>query len=1062
MSGSARGGYSFRIQAEGFQEFIRDLQKVAGESDAAQRAIGTLIQSSPQLASSMTAAADATERAAKRATELREAQERAAQASTALVPATRTAGEALQGFEGRTQAARRAVNDFRGAIELVGLGGLSSALGPAAGLLGNVADAFGTAGLAAGRMEGALALLTPRLAAVAGLVALPALLQSVGLGINSAGEAAVTAAQASGQFQAALERLDPTLESIAANARDTAAELRATRSAMLALQAEGLLTARGNAIGQVSTVEEQIRRATRQAADADARAIASQANLNGIGDSPLLANRRRLAEADATARGIEAANARAELTNLENRRQQLMGEVDRLSEDLRRYETGQMRIGGMGIYGEPIGPQLPTAPRAPSGGGGRAAAPERSIIYEGGQPAGGTVFPVEVEGIITRNLEAQARAEDRAREQSARAEERALEQRQRANERVTDSIVQYGADRFADLFDANGRGWAGMLENFQRTARSVFARIAAEAILRPIISPIVDGFGLGGGLQGAAGGIAGALGGSGMLGSLGNLSSLSNLLPGGGISGMLSAPIFGAGALTSATNSALAGMGGAMGPATAAQVGLPGVSIGGALAGIGGGFAIGSTVGGFIAGDSRARQTNAQIGAGVGAVGGFLLGGPVGGLIGGTIGGAGGGLIGPGKGFEGGDALVGFDANGQLVVSRYQGKNFAEEAQLMAQARQQVAQLNAGLSATGLSFTGRTAEGGFATAIGGGQSPNPTDIGGALAASGFGAGSLTSSNSRVMTALGASGGASVTGAIEIANWVQSTYEVLAGIKVPAQGFAAALEQVNGTFNAAIARAKELQLATDGLVAAQQKQVAEIIATQNRQIGQVEGSITSRFFRAVGMNTEADLNDFDLGAAQQIADLRTSLEALGVTAETVNVQVGRLQQTQDLERRNIVSAATRVAVVDNSARDNSARGLLESLTIGGLGGLSPEARATAARRNIEAARRSLFSDGATAAEVAEFSRVTQAGLPVIQQSEGITTSFSALVASINDTLRQVAPGADVANLGGVIDATRAGATQVEAAIDRWGGRVETLAREVALLAEQVRVIAIQRT
>ncbi|WP_426958323.1 hypothetical protein [Muricoccus radiodurans] len=68
----------------------------------------------------------------------------------------------------------------------------------------------------------------------------------------------------------------------------------------------------------------------------------------------------------------------------------------------------------------------------------------------------------------------------------------------RANRQVTDSIVSYSADSFADLFDKNGKGWKGMLDTFESTAKRTFSRIAAEAIIRPIVTPIVNGLNLGG------------------------------------------------------------------------------------------------------------------------------------------------------------------------------------------------------------------------------------------------------------------------------------------------------------------------------------------------------------------------------------------------------------------------------------------------------------------------------------------------------------------------------------------------------------------------------------
>jgi hypothetical protein len=82
----------------------------------------------------------------------------------------------------------------------------------------------------------------------------------------------------------------------------------------------------------------------------------------------------------------------------------------------------------------------------------------------------------------------------KAAEEAAKKQATAVDQ---ANRQVTDSIVRYSADGFADLFDKNGKGWKGMLDTFLTTFRKTMARIAAEAIIRPIVQPIVQSMGLG-------------------------------------------------------------------------------------------------------------------------------------------------------------------------------------------------------------------------------------------------------------------------------------------------------------------------------------------------------------------------------------------------------------------------------------------------------------------------------------------------------------------------------------------------------------------------------------
>lgn len=77
------------------------------------------------------------------------------------------ASEAFGALESRAQAGRRALTDLSGAMELVGAGGVAGVLGPVASQLGNVADAFSTAGLAARAGTSALGLAVPVLGALA-------------------------------------------------------------------------------------------------------------------------------------------------------------------------------------------------------------------------------------------------------------------------------------------------------------------------------------------------------------------------------------------------------------------------------------------------------------------------------------------------------------------------------------------------------------------------------------------------------------------------------------------------------------------------------------------------------------------------------------------------------------------------------------------------------------------------------------------------------------------------------------------------------------------------------
>lgn len=84
-----------------------------------------------------------------------------------------------------------------------------------------------------------------------------------------------------------------------------------------------------------------------------------------------------------------------------------------------------------------------------------------------------------------------------AADPAMRAAREAARQVEQDNKTTTDSIVRYGADRFADMFGDNKKSWAEMWSSFLSTSRATMARIAAEAIIRPVITPIVSSLGLG-------------------------------------------------------------------------------------------------------------------------------------------------------------------------------------------------------------------------------------------------------------------------------------------------------------------------------------------------------------------------------------------------------------------------------------------------------------------------------------------------------------------------------------------------------------------------------------
>jgi tape measure domain-containing protein len=214
-----------------------------------------------------------------------------------------------------------------------------------------------------------------------------------------------------------------------------------------------------------------------------------------------------------------------------------------------------------------------------------------------------------------------------AADPALRAAAEASRRIEQENTRTTDRITSFFGDAFARAFEGTGNGFRGLMESFKRAAISTFASIAAQAIIRPIIAPIVQSTGIGqlgiggggslnlGGLFGGSPAQATTQGGGGTdaLGSFGTLrqayngltspGGLGSFFPGGsavntgfgGLDALANAQMFG----QSATNNAIAYMGGGLyGPATPAAVagaqasGAGGLTVAGSLgplAAIGGG-----------------------------------------------------------------------------------------------------------------------------------------------------------------------------------------------------------------------------------------------------------------------------------------------------------------------------------------------------------------------------------------------------------------------------------------------------------------------------------------
>ncbi len=641
----------------------------------------------------------------------------------------------------------------------------------------------------------------------------------------------------------------------------------------------------------------------------------------------------------------------------------------------------------------------------------------------------------------------EAREWDQEQARREREAERAQERAVESNRRVTDSIVGYTADAFADLFEQNGKGWEGMVATFETTFKRGIARIAAEAIIRPIVAPIVQSLGLGalgtgnggfagfGGLFGGGGGaVAGggvpAGGGSGGLGQVQSLGSLFSTSTWGGGGGWFSG--FG-GLLGGSTAPAISSLpavptaGSMAGTVSSAGFTIGGASLGAWGAGIGLGYMGGSMLGSYIA-QTPAQRTNSQIGAGGGAVAGAAIGTAIfpgvgtviGGALGGLVGGGAGGMIGPSSQFSGGDVGIGVGADGLLRITGTGGKNWNAGA-ARDSVQQQLDQINAALRASGTTISGvggfdwdRGSGGqtiGFAGAGGSTNVFGPTEIFGRVRSG------LTSTNENMRTALQSSTVQSFGDVMNVAQWLQSTYEPLSKARDYTKNFADAIAAQNKIYDDAIARARELGLAETGLAAAREKSLAETIGARDTSVHNALAALQVDELRATGNTADArraSMIEFSITSSQRLTQLQDFLRSNGYGDET------SLFQDSVARLNNLFTTQRRALSEQLDATNNPGRGFMEELTVGGLGGLSPAARYAAGMKVYRDARESGNLDRITAA--------ARSVMPVARDYLGTSERFGGLVADVSRDVRRL--GGDPVGLGVFLEGQAAGNMTLE--------------------------------
>ena len=667
-----------------------------------------------------------------------------------------------------------------------------------------------------------------------------------------------------------------------------------------------------------------------------------------------------------------------------------------------------------------------------------------------------------------------------AREAAAKAEQEAQQFAERSRNALA-SIGENALDRIGNgLVNAFAAGKQAAID-FGSIARQVVASVVTDLAKLAIVNPLVNAvFGasrpsLMGAFGGAApatpaasvsgaGGSAGMfsfsplpflnMGASNLFGGTGGLGEALGLT---GAGGLLSTPIYTPTALGATQSNffagtALPGEAGffAGGGGAAAPVTLGNLLGAGAM-----GFGLGMA-GGTISGSPRGTadpMPGTLIGTGLGMGLGFLVGGPVGMMIGGAIGGTAGGLFGPTKkgmaARSGGDVFLGVDDAGLLTITGARGKRW-DQAGAVAEVQQQLDAINRQISARNLSFAapGQAAVG-FGQASGSPRELSMTAL----------VGQLRSDNANQMTAFGtlAGRGGNLEEALSAADFVTQVFEPLGRAVEKTSAFKSAMEALTKTYDEAIKKAQDLGLSEADLNSQRAERIAKLEADRARDLDVIDRSLGIRRMALNGDGRGVALGQFDLRAEAELRAFREQLFQLGLeeTGEEYIRRVVALEQTIADERLAVMREFDRQAEALAAQMRGIARGLLENLTMGDLGGLPLEARYGAALSSLAAAQAPLL-DGATPEELAEFSRVAQIALPIAKDFLGISTSFAELVADVVRTLRTAAPGSDPANLGALLEAQVAGSDRLELAVLSTGQTQTEVLR--SLLSELRRLTA----
>ncbi len=489
-------------------------------------------------------------------------------------------------------------------------------------------------------------------------------------------------------------------------------------------------------------------------------------------------------------------------------------------------------------------------------------------------------------------------------------------------------------------------------------ARGVMSAVIQQAMKLAIVNPTLNVlFGgerasiwtAAGGLLG--GGTAAAGGGGSILGQLGQLTGLSNLLPSGGLSGMMASAnsyLFGSGptyAIIDPTG---------IPSAVAGEAGLFGTYGSMSLSSILGPLGIGAGVGGLLSSFTGGNALGGSLGGAAGALAGSLFLPGIGTILGALAGGGLGGMIGPresvrGYGYRLQSAGWGPDAaptnamaSSLLPIDRtYYNESGAAAFQA---ADQLVAETNAYLAQRGLLVGGATIVGGNRNGVDLSHADSGT-LGEAFSKLRF----SSTSNAELNTALQGKTFTDVSGLQSFVEGLIAAQDTIKELTAePVAAFTSQMDAITKRFDDASAAAQKYGMSETALTAARNRAIATLEAQRSETMRQTALSLNVRYMRATGRTAEADIAAQAEAAAQELRTFGEQLDALAVSAADKADYLARLAIVQAAETQQLRQQQADAAFQPVIQAGGNIRQYLDNLASGSGAGASPTDRLAAAQ------------------------------------------------------------------------------------------------------------------